>query len=986
MTDDTAVAIVGIGGRFPGADSVTELWRNLRSGTCSITDFTEQELLDAGVPASELGHPSYVRSKGFLREADRFEAELFGFTDTEAAILDPQHRVLLETAWSALEDGGYNPRAVPVNTGVYVGGSLSEHMLAGGTDPRLVAEHGELTLRLHTDRDFLASWLSYRLGLEGPSMAVQTACSSSLTAVHLAVQALLVGECDLALAGGVSIDTIHPRGYRYFQGGVGSPDGRCRPFDAEAGGTLTGNGAGLVVLRRLSDALRDGDPVRAVIRGSAVTNDGRGKVGFSAPSAGMQASALIEAWAAAGLTPAAAQYLEMHGTGTALGDQIEVSAVSEALADATSRCGIGSIKANIGHLDAAAGIAGLIKVVLMLSHRTMVPTPNVHRPHPDLKLDETPLYVVDRTTEWPANDAGTRLAGVTSVGMGGTNVHVVVEQAPGRAPGESGQDTPELLLLSAATPAQVATLATAVADALDGPVRLSDVARTLRVARAPLATRAYVVADTARAAAGALTALETGGLGEAREEPAGPIFVFPGQGTQYRNMATSLAARFPVLRRELDRCAEILADRYAMTTAPWTRQDVHDPRYGQVALVSVQYALARQWEQLGIRPAAMVGHSVGEYTVACLAGVISLEDVLGIVVARGELMARTAPGKMLAVPLSEAQVAPLLGAGVELAAGNGPTACVLSGTGNELDRIAASLAADGVPHRFLDVTRAFHSALMDPILDDIAELFRRVTLTAPAIPYVSGVTGQWITAAEATDPKYWVAQVREPVRFHDAVATAGRATSGPVLECGPGRGLSAQARKTLPGREAVALLGSDAEHEERTALQSLGKLWALGHDPRFDQIDDADARRVNLPTYPFAGTRYGAFTPAARQTVISTAEPARATTAPAQVARTESDDGRRTAITDLLVRTLGLADAGDLHRGYLEAGGDSLTAVHVIGRLRDEFDIDVPVTLLLEPIPLREVVERITEIDSGPGLDWPLEEYLKEIESQKVGD
>ncbi|MFF4414583.1 beta-ketoacyl synthase N-terminal-like domain-containing protein [Streptosporangium sp. NPDC001559] len=429
---DAAVAIIGMSGRFPGASDLAAFWANLCDGVCSITDFSEEELRDAGVGEEELRNPAYVPSKGYLAGADRFEAELFGFNPAEAVALDPQHRQLLETAWSALEDAGHDPRRPPRRTGVYVGGGLSEHMIAAHADPGLAARYGAMHLRVMTDREFLAGWISYRLGLDGPSLTVQTACATSLTAVHLAAQALLLGECDTALAGGVSIDSVRRRGYLYRSGGIFSPDGRCRPFDEKAAGTVPGNGVGLVVLRRLEDAAADGDPIRAVIRGSAITNDGSAKVGFTAPSVDRQAAAIVEAWAAAGLDPAQAHYLETHGTATELGDRIEIASASAAFAGA-GHCLIGSVKSNLGHLDTAAGVAGLIKTVLMLENRTLVPSANVIRPHPDLRLQASPFDLVTAVSPWTSS-RGTRRAGITSVGIGGTNVHVAVEEWAGGRP------------------------------------------------------------------------------------------------------------------------------------------------------------------------------------------------------------------------------------------------------------------------------------------------------------------------------------------------------------------------------------------------------------------------------------------------------------------------------------------------------------------------------------------------------------------------
>ncbi|ROQ73447.1 phosphopantetheine-binding protein [Streptomyces sp. NBC_01260] len=521
LAADSAIAVVGMSGRFPGAPDLDTYWRNLLGGLCSVTDFTEEELIADGADPQEVRGRDYIPAKGHLADADRFDAEVFGFNRTEAAALDPQHRLLLQTAWSALEDAGRNPLGGSARTGVYVGGGSTEHMLAAQTDPKLAASIGALQVRILTDREFLAPWISYRLGLEGPSLTVQTACSTSLTAVHLAVQSLLLGECDTALAGGVAVDTVHKRGYVHHQGGIFSPDGRCRPFDERAGGTVPGNGVGVVVLRRLSDALADNDPVRAVIRGSAVTNDGATKVGFTAPGVDQQTAAIVEAWAAAGLDPADAQYLEAHGTATALGDRIEAAAATAAFKGAlgTGRIGIGSVKSNIGHLDAAAGVAALIKSVLMLEHATLVPNADAGRAHPELGFDDSPFHLIERAASWPEPELGPRRAGVSSVGIGGTNVHVVLEQAPPRDGAES-PDGPEVLLLSARTREDLDALAGRLAAALRAPgaPSLADTAHTLRVGRAPMAVRGYVRATDRAGAADLLAALASGGA----VSPAGP--------------------------------------------------------------------------------------------------------------------------------------------------------------------------------------------------------------------------------------------------------------------------------------------------------------------------------------------------------------------------------------------------------------------------------------------------------------------------------
>ncbi|MCX0246619.1 MULTISPECIES: beta-ketoacyl synthase N-terminal-like domain-containing protein [Streptomyces] len=524
-TLDSAIAVIGMSGRFPGAPDLAAYWQNLLAGVVSVTDFTEAELLADGADPAQVAGRDHVPSKGVLEGADRFEPALFGFNRTEAAVLDPQHRLLLETAWSALEDAGLNPLGAPARTGVYVGGGVTEHMLAAQTDPALAAQHGALQARILTDREFLAPWISYRLGLDGPSLTVQTACSTSLSALHLACQALLLGDCDTALAGGVAVDSVRRRGYVHYEGGIFSADGRCRPFDEASGGTVPGNGVGVVVLRRLADALADGDPIRAVVRGSAVTNDGAARVGFTAPGVDQQTAAIREAWASAGLDPADAQYLEAHGTATRLGDRIEASAAGAAFAGAgTGAVALGSVKANLGHLDAAAGVAGVIKTVLMLEHGVIAPTAGAGRPNPELGLADSPFHVVTEAEPWPEPAGGPRRAGVSSVGIGGTNVHVVLEQAPPRTPAAGAPPEPEALLLAAHSEDALRALAGRLAAALRGPAApdLADVARTLREGRAPLAVRAYVVASDRAEAAARLDGLVLGRPAAHPGDPAGP--------------------------------------------------------------------------------------------------------------------------------------------------------------------------------------------------------------------------------------------------------------------------------------------------------------------------------------------------------------------------------------------------------------------------------------------------------------------------------
>jgi amino acid adenylation domain-containing protein len=878
---DNAIAVVGMALRVPGARTLDDFWRNLRGGVESIRAFTDEELLAAGVPAEELAQPGYVRSFGALDDVAGFDAGLFGFTPREAALLDPQHRVFLECAWEALEHAGYlsdgddaDAPVVGVYGGVGAGAYHARHVLP---NDEVVARHGAMSIAIAGDKDFALTRVSYKLDLGGPSMSVQTACSTSLVAVHLACQALANGDCDVALAGGARILLPAHRGYLFEPDGVVSPDGHCRAFDAAAAGTVPGNGAGVVTLKRLADAVADGDVVHAVIRGSAVNNDGARKVGFTAPSVAGQADVIAEAIAVAEVEPADVSYVETHGTGTPLGDTIELTALSSVFGDGDSGgdggraapCAIGSVKTNLGHLDAAAGVVGLIKVVLALRARELPPTLHLTTPHP---VADGRFRVVTEAAAWRAP---TLLAGVSSFGIGGTNAHVVVEEPPLRVPDPAPADRARVLPLSAATATALAAARARLADHLRAHPgeRLADVAFTLQHGRKTLPHRHFAVATTVAEAVAALdgaapehhTAHET-----ARDRDV--VFLFPGQGTQRIGMGHALYRDEPVYRAGLDRVAALLepalgADLLRLldpvpAERDGARERLTSTRYAQPALFAVEYALARLWQSWGVRPAAMLGHSVGELVAACLAGVLTLADALTLVVARGRLMQDAPPGAMLAVSAPEADLGTLLGEGegdVDIAAVNGPHQCVVSGPTAAVEKAAARLAERGVQTRRLATSHAFHSRLMADAADAFEAAVARVALTPPRIPFVSGVTGTWITDEQATSPRYWARQLRSPVRFADGVHTV-RAVGGALLEVGPGDVLTRLAGTDTKGHPAVASLPSTAaqRHDATTdLLTAAGQLWSRGVAVRWvAPHGETTPRRTVLPTYPFEHTRH----------------------------------------------------------------------------------------------------------------------------------
>ena len=854
-----AIAVVGLSGRFPGAADAESFWRNLRDGVESISTFSDAELADAGVDPDLAARPEYVRRAGTVEGIERFDARFFGFSPREAELLDPQQRLFLEESWKALEDAGIDPGRSPGRIGVFAGAGLASYLL-DHVYPQRLDGASAYQAAVSNDKDFLATRVSYKLDLRGPSFTVQTACSTSLVAVCVACQSLMNGECDAALAGGVTLRLPQRAGYLHVEEGILSPDGHCRAFDAEARGTVPGSGVGVVVLRRLSDALRDGDPVRAVIRGWALNNDGAGKAGFTAPRAEGQAEAIQEALALAEVDPATVSYVEAHGTGTRLGDPIEVAALRKAFAGAPEGgCLLGSVKTNIGHLDSAAGVAGLIKTVLALQHREIPPTLHFTKPNPEIGFEGGPFRVVDRLTEWKSD--GPRRASVSSFGIGGTNAHVVLEEAPSsilpRYRRCAGEGAPSLLLLSAKTTSALEMMTSNLVRHLEAhpELALEDVAFTLQAGRRPLEVRRAVVVRDLADAASALASGDPRRVWMAQPEPGfRPVaFLFPGQGAQHARMAADLYERWPVFRQEMDRCAKILGLdlREALLGDGLERTALAQP-----ALFAVEWSLARLWMAWGIEPEAMLGHSVGEFVAACLAGVFSLEDALALVAARGRLVQEMPPGAMLSVPLSEEELS--LGPELSLAAVNGPALCTVSGPSEAIEDLERTLREAGRESRRLHTSHAFHSAMIEPAMAPFRDLVARVERRPPSIPFLSNVTGTWIRSGEATDPGYWARHLRQPVRFAPAVAELLAEPRRLLLEVGPGTTLTTLVRRSAGSQEARERVvpslphPQDAGTDSEALLAAAGRLWLAGVPVEMERT----GRKVALPTYPFEGERY----------------------------------------------------------------------------------------------------------------------------------
>jgi acyl transferase domain-containing protein len=892
------IAVIGLAGRFPGAPDLESFWRNLRDGVESVSFFTPEELAASGIPAALSSDPRYVPANAFLEDADRFDADFFDFSPREAEVIDPQQRLLLECASAALEQAGYagTDRAV----GAFAGVSQNTYLMTNlATDPDVWKEIGVFGMGIASEKDFAATRLSYKLNLSGPSVNVQTACSTSLVAVHLACQSLLAGECEIALAGAASVRVPQKSGHLYLEGGINSPDGHCRTFDARAQGTVGGQGVAVVVLKLLEDALADGDTIHAVIKGSALNNDGSGKAGFTAPSREGQMQAIRAAQLRAGVDPETITYVEAHGTATPIGDPIEVAALTWAFRLATERrgfCALGSVKSNLGHLDAAAGMAGLVKTILALKRREIPPSLHYTAPNPQIDFAASPFYVNTRLAPWEPAPGAPRRAGVSSFGLGGTNAHLILEEAP--EPEAAQDEQPprpvQLLVLSARTPAALDRMTDDLAQHLRGTAGSSenpaDIAWTLETGRRRFRHRRVLVAAGAADAAEALAARDPRRVWSSEAEGDRPIaFLLPGVGDHYPGMARRLYETEPVFRAELDRCAELaqphlgLDLREALFSGGRGNEDeglnlralvrgsgtekaagpLATTRIAQPAVFAIGWSLTRLWISWGIRPRALLGYSLGEYTAACLAGVMSLADAIALVAGRARLIDELPSGAMLAVPLPEDEVRRRLTTGgtLSLAAVNAPAVCVVSGGTEEIAALESALAAEGVPARRLAASQPFHSEALRPIAGTFLEMVRKVRLSPPELPYLSNVTGTWITPGEVTDPAYWVRHLLGTVRFADAAGALWREPGRILIEMGPGPSLGSLALQHPESGGGTVLASLPHEMDRRDdqvfLLHSLARLWLAGVEPDWAAFHDGERRRrVPLPTYPFERRRF----------------------------------------------------------------------------------------------------------------------------------
>jgi acyl transferase domain-containing protein len=945
---DTQLAVVGMAVRLPGARTPGEYWRNLAGGVESVARLP--------VPDGAHHHPA----GGLIDQPDCFDAEFFGYAPREALITDPQHRVFLECAWEALEHAGYDPARYPGAIGVYAGCSQTEYgaALHARRDSPLLADIGGYELRLGCGLDFLTTRAAYKLGLRGPAVTVQTACSTSLVAIHLAGQALLAGECDMALAGGATVH-VPPYSGEYSETGILSADGHCRAFDAAAAGTVGADGVAVVLLKRLTDALDDGDTVHAVVLGSAVNNDGTDKIGFTAPSVTGQAQAVAAALRVAGIGSDTVGYVETHGTGTPLGDPVEIAALAEAFratrngpaSAAPPRCWIGSVKTNLGHADAAAGAAGFIKTVLALSHRRLPPSLHFEKPNPAIDFAATPFAVNTRLRDW--DGPGPRRAGVNSLGLGGTNAHAVLQEAPAAEPPQPTR-TWRLLPVSGRTRRALAVQAAELADQLGGeqPAELGGVAWTLQTGRRHHGHRAFAVAADPDTSARALREpsgrVSTGG-------PQPLAFVFPGQGGQYVGMTRQLYAHEPALRARVDECARLFAPvlgtdlREVLHAAPGDQAAADRLRpmtMAQACVFTTEFALAGLWRRWGVLPDAVAGHSLGAYAAACVAGVFELPDAVALVAARGRLLEDLPPGAMAAVPLPEPELRDLLAPGLAVAAVNGPDQCVVSGPEHAVARLVEDLEARGIEVRRLRISAAAHSVLVDPVVARFQDSVAALRLHPPSVPVLSDHTGTWLTDDQARDPAYWAAHLRGTVRFG---AVLGELLGGhTLLEVGPGRTLTSLARRHPAHRPDSLLLTSlphatEDEPEAAHLLTAAGRLWQTGHDLDWSGLNDGERhRRVPLPTTAFQRLRFRVDADPAVPLAIEPVLEDTWNDEDGADAHVEPRGPIEQAVAAAFEQTLGAVRVGATD-SFLGLGGDSLIAARLTAWIRREYGLRITV-------------------------------------------
>jgi acyl transferase domain-containing protein/acyl carrier protein len=870
------IAIIGMSGRFPGSKNVKELWNNLCKGKNLISYFSDEELLENGIPEEYVKDTSYVKARGIIDDVDKFDAELFGFYPKEIENLDPQQRLFLECTWEALENAGYQPDDIKGLTGVFGGIGMNTYVLQFlKSNPELVTSAEGYQFSIGNEKDFLTTRVSYKLNLKGPSFDVQTACSTSLVATHIACMNLLNFQCDVAIAGGSTISLPQKNGYHYQEGMILSPDGVCRPFDKDAGGTVASNGVGIVVLKRLEDAINDKDDIYAVIKGSAYNNDGAIKVGYTAPGVNGQTEVITSAYGMAEVPMSSIGYIETHGTGTSLGDPIEIDALTQAFkqeGDKKQFCAIGSVKSNVGHLDTAAGVTGLIKAALAVYHGKIPPSINYKEQNPKINFEETPFYVNTKLIEWET-DGSPRRAGVSSFGIGGTNVHVVLEQAPKRISDELSDDY-KIIPFSAKTKTSLKNLNEKFVDFLNenSATNFNSLAFTLQLGRKEFENRQFIVAKNVEELKSILN-------GEVKKklfknnsnliESPSVVFMFSGQGSQYVNMCKDLYETEDNFRKYVDECFDILKDEqninlkeiiYPTDVNDEASEKLKQTEYTQPALFVIEYSLAKMFIDFGIVPQKMVGHSIGEFVAACIAGVMDLKSALKLVTARGALMQKVEKGTMLSVTLPENELKEILPDDLDLAVINAPELCVVSGKTEKINSFEKVLTEKEISSAFLHTSHAFHSSMMEPVLDEFKTIVENIKLNSPTIPYMSNVTGGFISDEDAVNPNYYVNHLRYTVRFAENITNLLDDKNNVLLEVGPGSTLASLAKLNhkADGRTIInsARHPHQSQNDKEILLNAIGHLWLSGVNIDWNKFYKTQPSRIHLPTYAFDKKRY----------------------------------------------------------------------------------------------------------------------------------
>lgn len=999
------VAVIGMSGRFPGADSVEEFWKLLKNGKEAITFFSDNDIHES-IPDSIKNHPDYVKARGILRDVKGFDPSFFGINPKLAVVMDPQQRVFLEIAWEALEHSGYASEKHKGQIGVFAGVHFNTYYTNNVlSHPDLIENVGNLQVVTLNDKDYVTTRTAYTFNLKGPAVNVQSACSTSLVAIAQAVQSIRDGQCDMALAGGVAISNPINAGHIYEEGAMLSNDGHCRPFDANAKGTLFSDGAGVVLLKRLDEAEKDGDVIYAVVKGVGLSNDGGSKSSFTAPSSEGQAAAISMAIQDAGIAPEDISYIETHGTATPLGDPIEIEGLNMAFGEQAQKqyCAIGSVKSNIGHLTIAAGVTGFIKTCLSLYHKQLPPSINFNQPNPHIDFENSPFYVNNQFKNWDTDKK--RTAGVSSFGVGGTNAHIILTEK---------EEMP--FVTTPSRPAKLICWSAKSENSLDGygdkligyfnknnKADLADVAYTLHTTRDDFNQRRFVVATDVddfieQSSNKALFNSNSKNIGKKQQEI---VFMFPGQGDQYVNMCKALYESESVFKAAMDECALILAEEmkedileviYPKDINEASTEKIKYTRYSQPALFSIGYALGKLWASWGIAPSVFVGHSIGEFVAAYFAGVFSLKDALKLIATRGKMMNDLPGGNMLSVRLSHEDIQPYLSSTVELAAANGPELSVVAGTVEAIAELSKVLDAKDIPNKILATSHAFHSYMMDDVVKPFEEVVKAVQLNAPLIPIMSSVTGEWMKAEDATNPNYWAKHLRQPVLFSKAIQHLIDESYNLFLELGPGKSVSTLTRQHGAGKPIVAVSSIEKEEtqlsSDKAILKALGNLWLNGVEIDWAGFyqNETRQRRVDLPTYAFDKKDYWI------DVVLNKAvAPKQSVSAaivedqPAQKNELSRKEQLIEKITDIFKNVLGVEmNTANPQMSFIEMGLDSLLLTQVAMLLKKQFAVSISFRQLNEELGNLDLLA--TYLEAYLPDDSVLSKIAKNKSAEKVSE